>query len=106
MCINGRTLYAPSRDGHRYQRAILSSETHGLDVLTIDAATGEFRRERYPLSDQSFEAARGAISAQSDNALSCDEPDARAAVQTRNETLMRFTSGEPSQRFVWRCAKR
>ncbi|MFT3729580.1 MAG: serine protease [Terricaulis sp.] len=106
MCINGRTMYAPTRDGHSYQRAILSSETHGLDVLTIEPSTGEFRRERYPLSDQNFSAARNAISGQSDSALSCDEPNASAAVQARNETLTRFTSGQPSQRFVWRCARR
>src|SRR5262249_18348613 len=45
MCVNGRTLYAPGPNG-RYQRAILSAETHGLDVLTIDPPSGEFRRER------------------------------------------------------------
>src|SRR6185312_10234326 len=28
MCVNGRTLYAPAANG-RYQRAILSAETHG-----------------------------------------------------------------------------
>jgi hypothetical protein len=105
MCVNGRTLYAPTRDGHRYQRAILSSETHALDILTIDTSNGEFRRERYPLSDQSFNAARGTLTG-SDSALSCDEPDARAAVQARNETLQRFATGEASQRFVWKCEKR
>jgi hypothetical protein len=105
MCVNGRTLYAPTRDGHRYQRAILSSETHALDILTIDPRNGEFRRERYPLSDQSFNAARGTLTG-SDSALSCDEPDARAAVQARNETLQRFATGEASQRFVWKCEKR
>jgi len=105
MCVNGRTLYAPSRDGRRYERTILSSETHALDVLTIDPTTGEFRRERYPLSDQAFDAAHATITG-SDNALSCDEPEARTAVQTRNDTLMRFATGQPSQRFVWKCEKR
>lgn len=106
MCINGRTLYAPTADGRRYQRSILSTETHGLDVLTIDPSSGEFRRERYPLSDQAFNAARAAISGQSDSALSCDDPGARSAVQTRNETLARYATGQASQRFVWRCEKR
>jgi S1-C subfamily serine protease len=105
MCINDRTLYAPTRDGHRYERAILSPETHALDILTIDPHSGEFRRERYPLSDDAFNAARNAASGP-DSALSCDEPDARTAVQTRNETLMRFATGQPSQRFVWKCEKR
>jgi serine protease Do len=106
MCVNGRTLYAPTRDGRHYERAILSSETHALDILTIDPSNGEFRRERYPLSDQSFNAARAAISGISDSALSCDEPDARTVVQTRNETLARFTAGQASQRFVWKCERR
>jgi hypothetical protein len=104
--VNGRTLYAPTRDGHRYERAILSTETHALDVLTIDPHSGEFRRERYPLSDQAFDAAHAATASASDNALSCDEPDASAAVQSRNGTLARFATGQPSQSFVWKCQKR
>lgn len=105
MCINGRTLYAPVGQGERYQRVILSAETHALDVLTIDPASGEFRRERYPLSDDAFAAARGATNA-SDNSYSCDDPEARTAVGQRNQTLMHFAQGAPSQRFVWRCQKR
>jgi hypothetical protein len=105
MCVNGRTLYAPTHDGRRYERTILSSETHSLDVLTIDPHSGEFRRERYPLSDQAFDAARGTLTG-ADSALSCDEPDAATAVQGRNDTLMRFATGQPSQRFVWKCEKR
>ena len=48
LCVNERTLYAPS-DGGRFQRAIVLGEARALDVLTIDPANGEFRRERYPL---------------------------------------------------------
>ncbi len=103
MCVNGRTLYAPGQNG-RYQRAILSAETHGLDVLTIDPTNGEFRRERYPLSDSAFSAARNATSNSSD--YSCDDPEARGAVAQRNQTLLRYAQGAPSQRFVWRCERR
>ena len=104
MCVNGRTLYVPGGNG-RYQRAILSPETHGLDVLTIDPRNGEFRRERYPLSDGAFNAARDATAA-SDTTYSCDDPEAQAAVERRNQTLMHFAQGALSQRFVWRCARR
>lgn len=102
MCVNGRTLYAPGQNG-RYQRAILSAETHGLDVLTIDPSNGEFRRERFPLSDSAFTAARNATSNSSD--YSCDDPQARAAVAQRNQTLTHFAEGAPAQRFVWRCVR-
>jgi hypothetical protein len=102
MCVNGRTLYAPAQSG-RYQRAILSAETHGLDVLTIDPGNGEFRRERYPLSDSAFTAARNATSNSAD--YSCDDPQARAAVAQRNQTLTHFAQGAPAQRFVWRCVR-
>jgi hypothetical protein len=104
MCVNGRTLYVPGANG-RYQRAILSPETHGLDVLTIDPRNGEFRRERYPLSDGAFNAARDAT-APSDTTYSCDDPEAQSAVQRRNQTLMHFAQGASAQRFVWRCARR
>ncbi|MBS0386545.1 MAG: trypsin-like peptidase domain-containing protein [Proteobacteria bacterium] len=100
MCVNGRTLYAPGPN-HLYPRTILSPESHGLDVLTIDPARGEFRRERYPLSDSAFTAARNATSNSSD--YSCDDPEARAAVAQRNQMLSHFAQGAPSQRFVWRC---
>ncbi|MBI3437221.1 MAG: trypsin-like peptidase domain-containing protein [Proteobacteria bacterium] len=102
MCVNGRTLYAPTSDG-RYQRAILSAETHGLDVLSIDPRNGEFRRERYPLSDSAFSAARNATSNATD--YSCDDPQARTAVAQRNQTLTHFAQGAPTQRFVWRCTR-
>lgn len=102
MCVNGRTLYAPSADG-RYQRAILSAETHGLDVLSIDPRNGEFRRERYPLSDSAFTAARNATANAAD--YSCDDPQARAAVAQRNQTLTHYAQGAPAQRFVWRCSR-
>jgi hypothetical protein len=104
MCINGRTLYAPVERG-RYQRVIISSETRAIDVLTIDPASGKFTRERYPLSDDAFNAARGAVSS-SEGAYGCDDPEARAAVTQRNQTLLHFAQGSPSQRFVWRCEKR
>jgi hypothetical protein len=102
MCVNGRTLYAPAQNG-RYQRAILSAETHGLDVLTIDPSNGEFRRERFPLGDSAFTAARNATSNSAD--YSCDDPQARAAVAQRNQTLTHFAQGAPAQRFVWRCVR-
>jgi hypothetical protein len=104
MCINGRTLYAPAAHD-RYQRVIISAETHAIDVLTIDPASGEFTRERYPLSDDAFTAARSATAA-SDSTYSCDDPQARAAISQRNQALLHFTRGAPTQRFVWRCEKR
>lgn len=103
MCVNDRTLYAPAAAGV-FQRAILSAETHGLDILTIDPGRGEFRRERYPLSDSAFTAARNATSGAAD--YSCDDPEARAAVAQRNQALTHFTQGAPQQRFVWRCERR
>ena len=102
MCVNQRTLYAPARDGRRYQRALLVTDERALDVLTIDPATGEFRRERYGLSQSAFSAASQASNATA--AEGCTGPDARANAERRNETLMRFAEGQPSQRLVWRCS--
>ena len=100
LCVNGRTLYAPVDGGH-YQRAVLSGGAHALDVLTIDPDSGIFKRERFPLSDQAFAQATEAAGAAS--AEGCDGAGAQHAVTARNQSLMRFAAGEPSQRLVWKC---
>ncbi|HVZ99116.1 MAG TPA: serine protease [Caulobacterales bacterium] len=101
ICVNGRTLYAPTPDGKRYQRAILSGGEQTLDVLTIDPASGEFRRERYAMSAADFAAAAQAVGASSPS--SCDGDMARETVARRNESLIRYAQGDPAQRVVWRC---
>jgi len=104
LCVNERTLYAPIEEG-RYRRAIVLGERRALDILTIDPNSGEFRRERYPLSDEDFAAANQAVE-QSGAGRGCSGEDASEAVGRRNDTLMRFAQGEPSQRLVWRCEAR
>jgi serine protease Do len=104
LCVNERTLYAPIDEG-RYRRAIVLGEVRSMDILTIDAGTGEFRRERYPLSDEDFAAANQAVE-ESGAGRGCSGDGASAAVSRRNETLMRFAQGDPAQRLVWRCEAR
>jgi len=104
LCVNERTLYAPLEDG-RFRRVIVLGESRALDVLTINPETGEFRRERYPLSDRDFAAANQAV-AETGAGRGCAGDGASEAVARRNETLMRFAQGEPSQRLVWRCEPR
>ncbi len=105
LCVNERTLYAPLDGGPRFRRAIVLGEARAMDILTIDPETGEFRRERYPLSDEDFAAANQAV-AQSGAGRGCSGDGASEAVARRNETLMRFAQGEPAQRLVWRCEAR
>lgn len=105
LCVNERTMYAPTSDGLRFQRAIVLGETRALDILTIDPETGEFRRERYPLDDATFDAATQAV-AESGTGRGCQGEGASGAVAHRNETLMRFARGEPAQRLIWRCETR
>lgn len=105
LCVNERTLYAPIDEGARFRRAIVLGEARALDVLTIDPASGEFRRERYPLNDEAFAAANEAV-ASSSVGRGCTGEGASEAVAHRNETLMRYAQGNPSQRLVWRCEKR
>jgi serine protease Do len=102
LCVNGRTLYARAPDGVRFQRAMLSSEAKALDVLTIDPESGEFRRERYDLSDGAYEAAAQAAG-QSEDLQTCQGAAAREAIERRTETLMRFAEGRAGERMVWRC---
>jgi serine protease Do len=104
LCVNERTLYAPA-EGGRFQRAIVLGEARALDVLTIDPANGEFRRERYRLSEEDFEAANQAVAA-SGAGRGCQGEGASEAVARRNETLRRFAQGAPRQRLVWRCEAR
>lgn len=104
LCVNERTFYAPS-EGGRFQRAIVLGEARALDVLTIDPASGEFQRERYPLNDADFDAANQAV-AQSSVGRGCEGDGLSEAVARRNETLMRFAQGAPRQRLVWRCSVR
>ncbi len=102
LCVNERTLYAPLDDG-RYQRVIVLGEARAMDILTINPETGEFRRERFPLSEEDFAAANQAV-AESGVGRGCDgDPD---AVAQRNEALMPFSTGTPRQRLVWRCEAR
>ncbi len=102
LCVNERTLYAPLDDG-RYQRVIVLGEARAMDILTINPETGEFRRERFPLSDEDFAAANQAV-AESGVGRGCDgDPN---AVAQRNEALMPFSTGTPRQRLVWRCEAR
>ncbi len=105
LCVNERTLYARARDGTSYQRAIVLGEARALDILTIDPESGAFRRDRYPLDDEAFGAANQAV-AQSGAGRGCAGEGASDAVARRNETLMRFAEGEPTQRLVWRCQAR
>lgn len=104
LCVNERTLYAPF-DGGRYRRVLVLGEAHAMDVLTIDPSSGEFRRERYPLTDQEFSAANQAVE-DSGAGRGCTGDGATAAVEHRNQTLMRFAEGQPSQRLIWRCEVR
>jgi serine protease Do len=104
LCVNERTLYAPIEEG-RFRRAIVLGEARAMDILTIDPATGEFRRERYPLGDEDFSAATQAVE-ESGSGRGCSGDGASAAVARRNETLARFAQGEPSQRLVWHCEAR
>ena len=103
LCVNERTLYA-QRDG-RFERAILLGEARALDILTIDPETGEFRRERYPLSDADFSAANQAVAA-SGATRGCEGDGAAEAIAQRNQVLMDFVDGEPTQRLIWRCEAR
>lgn len=102
LCVNERTLYARTTDD-RFQRAIVLGEGRALDVLTINPETGEFRRERYPLTDDEFAAANQAV-AESGAGRGC-AGDQRA-VARRNQTLMRFAQGAPTQRLIWQCEPR
>jgi len=104
LCVNERTLYAATDDG-RFSRSIVLGEARALDVLTINPDTGEFRRERYPLSDDDFDAANQAV-AESTAGRGCQGEGASEAVARRNETLSRFAQGTPRQRLVWRCEPR
>lgn len=106
LCVNERTLYAPLDGGPRFRRAIVLGEARALDILTIDPESGEFRRERYPLSDEDFAAANQAVAESGAGRGCAGGADALDAVQRRNQTLMRFTQSEPSQRLVWRCEAR
>jgi len=105
LCVNERTLYAPIDDGARFRRAIVLGEARALDVLTIDPNSGEFRRERYPLDDEAFAAANGAVSS-SATGRGCSGEGAAEAVSRRNDILMRYAQGAPSQRLVWACEAR
>ncbi len=101
MCVNGRTLYAPSAEGRYYRRAILSGGDQSLDVLTIDPERSEFRRERYALTPEDFSAAAQAAG----DAVSqgCADEGARDAVSRRNDTLLNYAEGRPEQKLVWHC---
>jgi serine protease Do len=105
FCVNERTLYARASDGRYYQRAIVLGEARALDILTIDPENGSFRRDRYPLDDEAFAAANQAV-AQSGAGRGCSGEGASAAVARRNETLLRFAIGNPTQKLVWRCTAR
>ncbi len=105
LCVNERTLYAPIDDGARFRRAIVLGEARALDVLTVDPGSGEFRRERYPLDEEAFSSANAAVSASSAG-RGCSGNGASEAVGRRNDTLMRYAHGNPSQRLIWRCAAR
>jgi hypothetical protein len=104
LCVNERTLYAPLPDG-RFRRAIVLGEARALDVLTIDPRSGEFRRERYRLNDEQLAAANRAVAA-SGAGRGCEGDGASEAVARRNDTLMQFAQGTPSQRLIWRCEAR
>jgi|CXWL01.1.fsa_nt_gi S1-C subfamily serine protease len=103
LCVNERTLYARVGESKQFRRAIVLGEARALDVLTIDTATGEFRRERYPLDDEAFAAANEAVAA-SGAGRGCDGDP--SAVAHRNEAITPFAQGEPSQRLIWRCEAR
>ncbi len=105
LCVNERTLYAPLDDTGRFRRAIVLGEARAMDILTIDPSTGEFRRERYPLSDEDFASANRAVE-DSGAGRGCTGDGASQAVARRNETLMRFAQGNPAQRLIWRCERR
>lgn len=101
MCVNQRLTYAAAHDG-RWQRVLLVSGQQALDVLTIDPATSEYRRDRYVLSQSAYSAAGAAANEAPPD--SCSTANARDIVARRNAALIRFAEGQPAQRQVWRCA--
>jgi serine protease Do len=103
LCVNERTLYAPLDGGPAYRRAIVLGEARVLDILTIDPSTGEFRRERYSLDNETFSAANQAVADSRVGRGCTGDP---ADVARRNDALMQFAQGEPRQRLVWRCEAR
>ncbi len=105
LCVNERTLYARAEDGRHYQRAIVLGEARALDILTIDPQTGEFQRQRYPLNAEAFAAANLAV-AESGAGRGCSGEGANEAVARRNQTLLRFARGAPTQKLIWRCQAR
>jgi len=102
FCINERTLYAPMGDGARYRRVILLGQERAIDVFTIVPDSGEFRRERYPLNDNTFLQANE-VMASSGVGRGCTDEGPSEAVERRNEALMQFTQDEAVQIVVWRC---
>jgi hypothetical protein len=103
LCVNERTLYAPIDEGRRYRRVIVLGEARVMDILTIDPNSGEFRRERYPLSEETFTRANEAVASSGAGRGCQGDP---GVVATRNESLMEYAQGEPSQRLIWRCEAR
>ena len=102
LCLDNTRLFTPGRDNRRYQRATLGS-SRSLEIATIDPGSGEYRRDRYNLSQSAFAAAQQAAGASTANGCSAE---ARDAVVRRNDTLLRFAEGRPAQRVIWRCSQR
>jgi len=98
LCVNDQTLYAPIDESGKFRRVFVLGEARALDVSTIDTATGELRRERYPLDEEAYATAMAAPPGRG-----CSEEGAVEAITRRNETLMRFAEGAPQRSVIWRC---
>jgi serine protease Do len=103
LCVNGNVLYARQGQSKRFRRSIVMGEASALDVLTIDAETGEYQREHYLLDEETLAAANRAVAESPARGGCAGDP---RAVARRNAALTPFAQGQPSQRLFYRCTAR
>ncbi|WP_375290548.1 S1C family serine protease [Qipengyuania sp.] len=98
-CVNGRTQYGFS-DG-TWSRVLVPNDDQEVSVNSFDPDRREFRTERYLLSRNAMQAARGARGAY--KAPACGADNAAAGLGDQQRAVLATLPPKPNERLVYTC---
>lgn len=101
-CINGRTQYAETEGGRRWQRILVPAEDQAVSVLAYDPAAETYSNTRYLLSATQMAAARKLRAGVQLKTCLADGPE-RANLATQQAAIRDALPAVPNEKLVYRC---
>lgn len=98
-CVNGRTQYGFAEG--KWTRLFVPNDEDAVSVNSFDPASGEFRTDRYPLSQSAMARARDARAAYT--APACNAADAARVLGEKQSGVTALLPAQPTERLIYSC---